>query len=60
MNIFEFMTESPVLTFFLAWIIGDAVVCVFSRIIRHLNIRKHGYPPPHCDADGDLLKDDEP
>jgi hypothetical protein len=23
---------------------------------RHLSIRKHGYPPSHCDADGDLIK----
>ncbi len=23
---------------------------------RHQNIRKHGYPPAHCDADGDRLK----
>lgn len=21
---------------------------------RHMNIRKHGYPPIHCDADGDF------
>lgn len=26
----------------------------FNRFLRHLNIRKHGYPPEHCDADGDL------
>ncbi len=25
-----------------------------NRILRHWNIRKHGYPPAHCDADGDF------
>ena len=27
----------------------------YNSTLRHWNIRKHGYPPPHCDADGDLL-----
>lgn len=26
-----------------------------NRAMRALNIRKNGWPPPHCDADGDLL-----
>ncbi len=25
----------------------------WSHFLRMLNIRKHGWPPPHCDADGD-------
>lgn len=39
-------------------------MCMFfwNRFWRHWNIRKHGYPPSHCDADGDfkekLKKDD--
>ena len=28
-----------------------------NRMIRHMNIRKHGWPPPHCDADGDFKED---
>lgn len=32
---------------------------VFNRFFRHWNIRKHGYPPHHCDADGDFKKDDD-
>jgi hypothetical protein len=31
---------------------------IWNRFRRHWNIRKHGYPPPHCDADGDF-KDNE-
>lgn len=27
---------------------------VWNRTLRHWNIRKHGYPPEHCDADGDF------
>jgi hypothetical protein len=25
----------------------------WNRFLRHLNIRKHGWPPSHLDADGD-------
>jgi len=31
-------------------------VFLWNRFWRHWNIRKHGYPPPHCDADGDPIK----
>jgi hypothetical protein len=58
MDVFEFMKSCPILTFFLALICGltikNIVLCVPNRIMRHWNIRKHGYPPPHCDADGDF------
>ena len=58
MDIFTFMSDSPVLTFFLAAIICSGIVSIFvnlpNRIMRHWNIRKHGYPPAHCDADGDF------
>lgn len=30
------------------------VLVVWNRFWRHWNIRKHGYPPAHCDADGDF------
>lgn len=38
----------------LVW--GGALNFVFrcwNRFFRHRNINKHGWPPPHCDADGD-------
>lgn len=31
---------------------------IYNRMLRHLNIRKHGYPP-NCDADGDFQTFDE-
>jgi hypothetical protein len=60
-NVLEFMSDSPVLTFFIAFLIAIVLteiagVCgnTCNRIMRHWNIHKHGYPPPHCDADGDF------
>ena len=58
MNVWQFMSDSPFLTFFLALIVIEAIVKIFiilpNRIMRHRNIHKHGYPPVHCDADGDF------
>ena len=63
MNIYQFMSNSPYLTFFLALIAVAAfkyilVFCV-NRPLRSRNIRLHGWPPKHCDADGDFKQDDE-
>lgn len=34
----------------------DMMLKVYGRTIRHLNIRKHGYPTtPNLDADGDIV-----
>lgn len=63
MNLFEFMSDSPYLSFFLALILGQIIIGLVvnlpNRIMRHWNIRKHGYPPAHCDADGDFRKEEE-
>jgi hypothetical protein len=32
----------------------NLVFMLWNRLMRHLSIRKHGWPPPHCDADGDF------
>jgi hypothetical protein len=32
---------------------------MYNRTFRHWNIRKHGYPPPHCDADGDFSQENK-
>lgn len=57
------MSDSPWLTFFLALIISQALTAITvklpNRILRHRNINKHGYPPPHCDADGDFKPEPE-
>lgn len=61
MSFYEFATNSPWLTFFLAIVVLFAVELPFkivNRFFRHLNIRKAGWPPAHCDADGDLVEKD--
>lgn len=58
MTIYDFMDSSPWLTFFIAMIIAGCIKFSFAMLInrplRHMNIRKHGWPPNHCDADGDF------
>ena len=61
----QYAMAHPWLTFWLVlaalWVAGLAIVSVvaflqfcINRPLRHWTIRKHGYPPPHCDADGDF------
>lgn len=28
---------------------------IINSILRFLNVRKLGYPPPHCDANGEIF-----
>lgn len=56
MNVFEFMSGSPWLTFFLVYVVSWFVFRVWNRFLRMLSIRKHGWPPSHCDADGDPIE----
>ena len=41
--------------------VARTICFVWGRFWRHLSIMKHGYPPPHCDADGEFpeKEDDE-
>ena len=59
MNIFEFATESPFTAFCVCFVIGQLILKMWHMFIRYLIIRKHGYPPPHCDGDGDFKKEIE-
>lgn len=55
-NVYEFMSNSPWLTFFLALIVANALTWPFrlvNRWIRHRNIVARGWPPFHLDGDGD-------
>jgi len=62
MSIFEFISGSPWISFFLAVVICCVLESVLfrlpNRIIPGMSIRKNGWPPAHCDADGDFKKDD--
>lgn len=33
---------------------AQVLVMLVNRPLRHWTIRTQGYPPPHCDADGDF------
>ena len=50
-------SESTYLTFFLVLLVVQAIIhgvfLSWNRLMRHMNIRKNGWPPLHCDADGD-------
>ena len=37
-----------------AYLIVNGVLRMFSRFMRMLMVRKHGWPPIHLDADGDF------
>jgi len=45
--------------FIILSMILTCILFIWNRFWRHWNIRKHGYPPPHCDADGDFEKSDK-
>lgn len=57
MTIYQFMLNSPWLTFFMVLVAANTIGAVVNRVLRHWNIRKYGYPPPHCDADGDFKEE---
>lgn len=57
MNFYEFASGSPaliVLFGWLAYLLAQLVFRCWNRLLRHLNIRKAGWPPAHLDADGDF------
>lgn len=61
MNFWNFASEHPLVVFFGFWIGVYHLFLGFNRILRCINIGNRGYPPPHCDADGDFKpeKDEE-
>lgn len=59
MTIFEFMSERQFLSFLLFFMLMLTISSVWKYTTRHLNIRKHGWPPEHCDADGDFPSNEE-
>jgi hypothetical protein len=55
---FQFASDSPWLAFFVCLVISQLLYAILfrlpNRLLRHLNIRKAGWPPAHVDADGDF------
>lgn len=62
MNMWQFMSDSPWLTAFLALLLIELINKVIQRGYRVMILRKNGWPPAHLDADGDwrpLAEDDQ-
>ena len=59
MTFWEFLDSSPILAFSLAALLVGLLTSLIKISFRHMNIRKHGWPPEHCDADGDFKSNDE-
>ena len=59
MDIYQFMSASPILTVILVMLGAHYFVALVNRIFRHSGTSGHGYPPAHCDADGDFRQDSE-
>jgi hypothetical protein len=53
-NLYTVINDSPYITTFVVITLANTISTMWNRFWRHFNIRKHGYPPPHCDADGDF------
>jgi hypothetical protein len=51
------MGNHPILTFFLAILIANFISKILHLPFRAITLWKHGYPPLHCDVDGDLKKE---
>ena len=58
MTFCEFLDYGSVLSFFLVAVIVILIGNIIIMVLRHINIIKHGWPPEHCDADGDQKSDD--
>lgn len=58
MTLYQFMSDSPWLTLFLVGLVTACAGSVLNRALRAWNINRHGWPPDHCDADGDFRADD--
>lgn len=56
MNIFEFMGAHPILTVVLVYLFLVAITDILKNLGRALTVIWHGYPPIHCDVDGDFRK----
>lgn len=56
MNIYQFMSDSPFLTFFLGYALLECTVKLGGRMLRSINIAIRGWPPAHLDADGDFAQ----
>lgn len=38
---------------------GDFIIKMYNQTLKHINIKKHNYPPEYCDADEDLKTNED-
>lgn len=57
MNLWQFMSDSPWLALAIVVTVGVLVETVVKMTMRGINIAKHGWPPPHVNADGDFKEE---
>ena len=53
MNGYEFIEGNPFTALAILSLVTGTIYYGFVRLMRAVNIHKQGWPPPHCDADGD-------
>lgn len=56
----EFAKANPGIALLIVWVLAWAATVPFRLFFRHLNIKAHGWPPPHLDADGDTHHPETP
>lgn len=67
-HIFEFARENPglftIVVLISIYAIFQILYAVFftlpNRFFRAMTMRVNGYPPPHCDADGESREEKKP
>ncbi len=59
MNIWDYMDKHWFTAFCVLTTLASMPLYAWKYLTRHLNIRKRGWPPPHCDADGDFKQEEE-
>jgi hypothetical protein len=60
MSAYEFISRNPITVLLLAYIAYRLVFLCWNRLMRHLNVRRAGWPPAHLDADGDWKPEPKP
>lgn len=47
---------ASVMLYVALFFLSNLILRIWSRFMRMLMVRKHGWPPSHLDADGDLIE----
>jgi hypothetical protein len=56
MSNFDCAGIDPIIVLLMFYIAARYGFRCWNRLMRHLNVRKHGWPPEHLAADGDFRR----